>query len=154
MKKRLSFTYEECSLAELSDVDRNLLEAAISATSTAYAPYSGFHVGAALLLDNGTVVKGSNQENCAYPSGLCAERTALFSASATYPDSKVNALAIIARDTQGNLTAAFPCGACRQVMAEQQSRQNMKMRIICYCSETKILIFDGIESILPFAFAM
>lgn len=154
MDKQLTIPYKECSLDELSAEDRLLLDAAIEATDTAYAPYSNFHVGSALLLDDGTLVKGSNQENIAYPSGLCAERTALFAAGATYPGKKVYSLAIVGRNPEGRLVAASPCGACRQVMAEQQSRQGSRMRVICYFSDSKIVIFEDIESLLPFVFSM
>lgn len=154
MEKTQTIHYQECKMAELAEADRKLLEAAIEATDTAYAPYSNFHVGAALRLADGTVVKGSNQENIAYPSGLCAERTALFAAGSQYPDSIVEALAIVGRNQQGVLTAASPCGACRQVMAEVETRQVKKMRVICYFSEDKILIFEGVECLLPFIFSM
>lgn len=154
IEKRRMIVYEERTMEELSDADRELLDAAIEAADTAYAPYSKFHVGAALRLSDGKVVKGSNQENIAYPSGLCAERTALFSAGVQYPGASVEALAIVGRDCNGQLVAASPCGACRQVMAEQQSRQKREMRVICYHSRDKILLFSGVESLLPFAFAM
>ena len=141
-------------MAELAAADRELMEAAIEATATAYAPYSNFHVGAAARMADGTIVKGSNQENIAYPSGLCAERTALFAASAQHPGTAVEALAIVGRNPEGMLTAASPCGACRQVMAEQQMRQDKKLRILCYQTDGKILVFEGVESLLPFVFAM
>lgn len=154
MKKEIKIAYMQYTLEELAEEDRILLDAAIDATGSAYAPYSGFHVGAALLLDDGTIVMGSNQENMAYPSGLCAERTALFTAGASHPGKAVKSIAIIARNPDGQLVAAAPCGACRQVMAEQQSRQQRPMRVICYYSDDKILVFDEIGSLLPFVFAM
>lgn len=154
MEKTQTIHYQECKKSELSESDRKLLEAAIEATENAYAPYSNFHVGAALRLADGTIVKGSNQENIAYPSGLCAERTALFAAGSQHPDSVIETLAIVGRNQQGVLTAASPCGACRQVMAEVETRQGKKVRVICYFSEDKILIFDGVECLLPFIFSM
>ena len=154
MEKTQVIQYQECKLEELNSDDSALLQRAIAATATAYAPYSDFHVGAALLLSNGVVVTGSNQENVAYPSGMCAERTALFSAAVQYPDVAVKSIAIVARNPYGELVAASPCGACRQVMAGQESRQHEKMRVICYFSTDKILIFEGIESLLPFVFSM
>ncbi len=154
MDKTQTIHYQEYTLAELDARDRALIEAAVEAADTAYAPYSNFHVGAALRLADGTIVKGSNQENIAYPSGLCAERTALFSASAQYPGVAVETLAIIGRNPQGELTAASPCGACRQVMAEQEGRQGNKLRVLCYYSDYKILLFEGVESLLPFIFTM
>ena len=154
MQKELTIRYEEMPLTELTASDRQLMQAAIQATETAYAPYSHFHVGAAVLLDDGTIVCGSTQENIAYPSGLCAERTALFAAAAQHPGKVVTALAIVGRDHTGKLTVASPCGACRQVMAEQETRQGKKLRVLCYHSDNKIAIFDGVESLLPFIFTM
>lgn len=154
MEKSIVINYSESSLVELSKEDASLMMSAIEATDTAYAPYSNFHVGAALLLDDGTVVKGSNQENMAYPSGLCAERTALFAAAAQHPSRAVKAIAIVGRNPEGKLVLTSPCGACRQVMAEQQIRQREKMRILCYSSDDKILIFEDVESLLPFIFTM
>ena len=154
MEKTQTIHYQECKMSELSKSDRKLLEAAIEATENAYAPYSNFHVGAALRLADGTIVKGSNQENIAYPSGLCAERTALFAVGSQYPDRVIETLAIVGRNQQGVLTAASPCGACRQVMAEVETRQGKKLRVICYFSEDKILIFEGVECLLPFIFSM
>ncbi len=154
MEKEIIIKYRECRLADLDESERRVLDAAIEATDTAYAPYSNFHVGAALLMDDGKIVKGSNQENVAYPSGLCAERTALFSAGVSHSGMAVRTLAIVARNPEGKLVAALPCGACRQVMAEQQSRQGSPMRVICYCSDEKLLVFENIESLLPFGFDM
>lgn len=152
-EKLLNIKYWEYnSKDELSDGDRHLLEEAIAATEGSYAPYSEFNVGAALLLDSGRVVKGANQENIAYPSGLCAERTALFAAGANYRDENVVALAIAATK-EGVLIdePATPCGACRQVMAESQMRSGTKMRVILGGSK-KILIFEAVEDLLPFVF--
>lgn len=154
MEKEIIIKYRECRLADLDESERRVLDAAIEATDTAYAPYSNFHVGAALLMDDGKIVKGSNQENVAYPSGLCAERTALFSAGVSHSGMAVRTLAIVARNPEGKLVDALPCGACRQVMAEQQSRQGSSMRVICYCSDEKLLVFENIESLLPFGFDM
>jgi len=154
MERAQTIHYQEYTLNELAAADRALIDAAIEATDTAYAPYSNFHVGAALRLADGTIVKGSNQENIAYPSGLCAERTALFAASAQHPGVAIETLAIVGRNPEGVLTAASPCGACRQVMAEQESRQESKLRVLCYYSADKILVFEGVESLLPFIFSM
>ena len=109
-----SYAYEE-----LSEEERRLVDAAKEATARSYAPYSRFHVGAAALLANGIIVSGSNQENAAYPSGTCAERTTLFYANSQYPDQPVKALAIAARNASGFLDSPIPpCGACRQVLLE------------------------------------
>lgn len=154
MERTQTIHFQEYKLDELSAADRQLIQAAIDATASAYAPYSHFHVGAALRLSDGTIVPGCNQENIAYPSGLCAERTALFAAGALHPDKKAVALAIVGRNPEGALVPASPCGACRQVMAEQEIRQQSKLRVLCYHSEDKISIFDGVESLLPFSFTM
>lgn len=152
--KKLEITYSEySSVDELPQNDANLLNAAIEALNGSYAPYSNFNVGAAVLLDNGVIVKGSNQENIAYPSGLCAERTALFSAHANYPQNKIVSIAITS--SQNGLllaTPPFPCGACRQVMAQTQTRNGSPLRIIIGGSD-KILVFNSVESLLPFIFA-
>ena len=152
--KKLEITYSEySSVDELPQNDANLLNAAIEALNGSYAPYSNFNVGAAVLLDNGVIVKGANQENIAYPSGLCAERTALFSAHANYPDNKVVSIALTS--SQNGLllaTPPFPCGACRQVMAQTQTRNGSPLKIIIGGSD-KILVFNSVESLLPFIFA-
>lgn len=138
---------------ELSPEDARLIEAAKQATYTSYAPYSHFSVGAAALLANGEVVSGSNQENAAYPSGLCAERTTLFYAGARYPDQPVLALAIAARDTSGAFLSQPipPCGACRQVMLEVQNRHHTPLRVLLYGTEG-IYEVTGVEQLLPLTF--
>jgi len=147
------YTYEVySSLDELSAEDRELADAAISALAGSYAPYSGFNVGAALRLDDGTVVKGANQENAAYPSGLCAERTAMFSAGATYPDLAQRSIAVAASQN-GVLCAspASPCGACRQVMAQYQTKAGKSMSVILVGGEM-IYKFARVDDLLPFIF--
>ncbi len=139
-------------MAELSEEDRMLVEAAKQATEGSYAPYSKFHVGAALRLQDDTVVIGSNQENAAYPSGLCAERTALFAASAQYPDQPVVALAIAARKGKRFLPQPIsPCGACRQVISGVEERFGVPIRILLYGTEG-ILVSEGISPLLPLRF--
>lgn len=154
MDKVFTFNYQEFeSLDTLAIVDRKLMESAIAATTSAYAPYSGFHVGAALQLADGTVVCGSNQENAAYPSGLCAERTAIFAASAQHPEMRCyEALAIVGRDSEDRLTEASPCGACRQVLLEYEQRQGSPMRVICYLEGGGVRVFPSVASLLPFSF--
>ena len=139
------------SLAELPDDERRLMECAMEATQNAYAPYSKFHVGAAVLLADGTLVSGSNQENVAYPSGLCAERTALFSASAQSPDQAVVALAVVGH-FGGRFTEASPCGACRQVMSEYETRYGNRLVVYCYLEGGRIRRVEGVENLLPFSF--
>ncbi len=139
--------------AELSEADRQLVEAAKQATETSYAPYSQFRVGAAVLLDNGVVVSGSNQENAATPNGICAERCAIFHANATWPKVAVQAIAIAARDTSGAFTERpiSPCGMCRQVLAETEHRYGKSLRVLLYGTAGTYLI-EGVSGLLPFAF--
>ena len=138
---------------ELTQEDQNLLLEAKNATENSYAPYSEFHVGAAVLLENGKIIKGSNQENSAYPSGLCAERVALFYANSQYPDVAVKAIAITAKADHFIIESPIaPCGACRQVMAETEHRQKHKIRIIMQGTNGPVIATKGIENLLPLVF--
>lgn len=152
-KNVLEITYEQYgSVEELSAEDRELAQAAVQAISGSYAPYSKFNVGAAVRMSDGTIVTGANQENAAYPSGLCAERTAMFYANAHYPDKAMTAIAIAA--SQGGVMCeepATPCGQCRQVMAEYQTKGGRPMSIILVGSKI-IYKFDRVECVLPFIF--
>jgi len=145
--------YEYQSIKELAENEQLLLTEARKITAMAYAPYSGFHVGAAVLLDNGVIVTGNNQENSAYPSGLCAERVALFYANANYPDTAVKAIAISAAK-KGVLVneAVKPCGSCRQALAETEVRFETPIRIILDGKDS-IMILNGVESLLPLSFS-
>ena len=138
---------------ELSASDRTLVEQAKAATHTSYTPYSNFNVGAAASLANGSIVSGSNQENAAFPSGLCAERCALFYAHASHPDIAVSTLAIAARGRDGKYTEhpISPCGACRQVMAETEYRSKHPLRILLYGTQG-IYEIKGVSNLLPFMF--
>jgi cytidine deaminase len=141
-----------CKISELDESEQQLLKLAIDASEKAYAPYSNFKVGAAVLLKNGVKVIGSNQENAAYPSGLCAERTAVFSANAQYPDQPIVALAIAARNANGLLNLPItPCGACRQVVLEAEHRFKRPIRILLFGQEN-IYIVDSINDLLPLQF--
>ena len=141
-----------CTLEEMEPSLRELVEKAKAMTQNAYCPYSHFHVGAAARLADGQIVAGSNQENAAYPSGLCAERTTLFAANANNPNTPVEALAI-ACYTQGHYTkdAASPCGACRQVMLETEHRFGKPMQVILY-GEDMCYVFDSAADLLPMNF--
>ena len=141
-----------CTLEEMDSSMRELVEKAKAMTQNAYCPYSHFHVGAAARLADGQIVAGSNQENAAYPSGLCAERTTLFAANANHPHTPVEALAI-ACYTQGHYTkdAASPCGACRQVMLETEHRFGKPMQVILY-GEDMCYVFDSAADLLPLNF--
>lgn len=145
--------HEYQNIGELTDDDQRLLIEARRITAMAYAPYSGFHVGAAVLLENGIIITGNNQENSAYPSGLCAERVALFYANANYPDSTVEAIAVSAAKN-GILVnePVKPCGACRQALAEAEVRFGTPIRIILD-GQDSILILQSVESLLPLSFS-
>ncbi|MGL5938279.1 MAG: cytidine deaminase, partial [Phocaeicola sp.] len=122
------------------------------ATKRSYAPYSGFSVGAAALLENGTVVTGSNQENAAYPSGTCAERTTLFYANSQYPDQRVKSLAVAAYTAGDFLESPIPpCGSCRQVLLETEKRYGSSMRVLLY-SKNEIYVLQDVGSLLPLSF--
>ena len=153
-KNILEITYEQYgSVEELSAADRELAEAAVQAIGGSYAPYSKFNVGAAVRMSDGTIVTGANQENAAYPSGLCAERTAMFYANAHYPDKAMTAIAIAA--SQNGILCeepATPCGQCRQVMAEYQTKGGQPMSIILVGSKV-VYKFDRVECVFPFLFA-
>ena len=152
-EKKLTINYEEFqSPEEMTAQDQALVAAALDAQTGSYSPYSNFQVGAALLLANGVIVKGANQENAAYPSGLCAERTAMFWAGANYPDEPMDTLAIAGSD-RGVLcdSPASPCGACRQVMAEYQKKHNRPLKIILVGAR-RILKFGCVDDLLPFIF--
>ncbi|MFP4472039.1 MAG: cytidine deaminase [Bacteroidales bacterium] len=146
--------FEEYPSAEaLPASDRELIEHAVRFTENAYAPYSKFFVGAALRLSNGQIITGSNQENVAYPSGLCAERVALFHASSHFPGEAVEAIAITARAEEFEIThPVAPCGSCRQVMAETENRQRKPMRVIMKGHTGKVYATNGIVNLLPFMF--
>ena len=151
--KEIIIAYQEFdSLNELSHKDRLLAEAAIDATSRSYAPYSNFNVGAAIMYEDGEIIQGSNQENAAYPSGLCAERTALFYASSRRPDTPIISLAIAAsqKGTLCNIPAT-PCGACRQVMAQYQVKSGKPMTVLLVGGE-KIWKFASVDDLLPLTF--
>ena len=153
MKKiKLEIEIGTCTYDELDSSDRHLIDEAKKATERSYAPYSRFSVGAAALLNNGVVVTGTNQENAAYPSGTCAERTTLFYAGSQYPDQPVKTLAIAARTESGFLdTPIPPCGACRQVLMETEQRFKQPMRVLLY-GEKEIFIIDGTKDLLPLSF--
>lgn len=153
MKKELTIHYEEyATQQDLPAADRALLNDAIDALKGSYAPYSHFNVGAAVRLADGTVVKGANQENAAFPSGLCAERTAMFAASAQHPGVAFESLAVVcSRDGQLMPNPGSPCGACRQVMAQYEREAGKPLHIILGSGAT-IYTLDGVESLMPFVF--
>jgi cytidine deaminase len=149
---KISAKIRVCDYNELNPDEKNLIDAAKEAVMRAYAPYSRFQVGAAALLANNEIVTGNNQENVAYPSGLCAERTALFYANSRFPDAAVDALAVAAY-TNGDFTEepVSPCGSCRQVILEAQNRYNHPVRIMLY-GKKGIYIIEKITDLLPLSF--
>jgi len=139
--------------AELSEADRKLLKEAREAMKAAYAPYSHFKVGAAVLLENGKTVKGNNQENASYPVGLCAERVAVFAAGANYPGVAPIAIAITASSTDFSVDSPVPpCGACRQALAEYEHLSGKPIRLILAGASGKVRIAESVDSLLPFQF--
>ncbi|MDE7412578.1 MAG: cytidine deaminase [Muribaculaceae bacterium] len=153
---------KECRFEELSPEDRFLVERAKAMTSNAYAPYSQFHVGAAILLDNGEIVCGANQENAASPSGTCGERSACFQAGAIYPDAHFRKIAIAAWTRIGKPeglpdeeyfqdSPISPCGACRQALLEYETRAGSPVEVILY-GRKRCYIFPSIASLLPYCF--
>ena len=153
INREIRITYQEFkSIDEMLPEDRELAAEAIKAMEGSYAPYSHFHVGAAVRMSNGQIVRGANQENAAFPSGLCAERTAMFSAGAQYPDKDMESLAL-AGGVMGRLAKepATPCGACRQVMAQYQTKAGKPMSVIMV-GDGCIWKFDRVDDILPLIF--
>ena len=151
--RQLTIDYlEYASVDEMEPLDRELVAAALDARGGSYAPYSKFHVGAALRLEDGTIVKGANQENIAYPSGLCAERTAMFAAGSNYPGVAFDTLAIVGGngDEVCEMPAA-PCGGCRQVMAEYQRLYGQPLKVILIGTHV-IYKFEKVEDLLPLIF--
>lgn len=151
--EKIEILYETFNSAEfLAKQEQSLLESALKAAQKAYAPYSGFKVGAVVLLNNGIVVTGNNQENAAYPSGLCAERVALFSAGATYPNAAILALAVTAIKGGKQVASPVPpCGSCRQVFIEYETRQNQPF-IVIMAGTDKIIRIPRSGMLLPFSF--
>lgn len=141
------------SAGDLPEPVRLLMQRAVEVRKTAYAPYSKFRVGAALQLDNGEVVIGSNQENAAYPSGLCAERVAVFHAGAAHPGAKILTLAIsAAADSKVVDSPIPPCGACRQSLAEYEMKQGVPMEIYFMGETGKVYKSDSLQNLLPLVF--
>lgn len=154
MEKEYKIIYREFShLSELSESDRELVSEAKKASLNAYAPYSRFHVGAALRAENLQLFRGNNQENIAYPSGLCAERVALFHFGATHPSESIESIAVFAKgDLLPEEECVTPCGSCRQVMLESEKRQGKPIRLILAAESGKTLIFDSVKDLMVFPF--
>ncbi|MCK9312355.1 MAG: cytidine deaminase [Bacteroidales bacterium] len=152
VEKQITAKIVFCALDELSEAEKKLVQLAKLTTSNAYAPYSNFQVGAAVLLDNGEILTGSNQENAAFSSGICAERVVLFYANARYPDAKVLTLAIAAQNMIGFSSEPIsPCGTCRQVLLEAENRYKSDIRVLLYGVDG-IAIVESIKDLLPLSF--
>lgn len=155
MPNQFQFTYSTfASQDALSLADQTLVNQALKAMQQAYAPYSKFKVGASVLLKSGHIVQGNNQENIAYPSGLCAERVALFYAGAQFPLDPVIKICIVAEGElmpQGALLS--PCGSCRQVMLESEARQAQPIEVLLVQRSGQIIVLDSVQNLLPFGFS-
>ncbi|MDD2436156.1 MAG: cytidine deaminase [Massilibacteroides sp.] len=151
IEHELKITFCTAPLSEWEKPYQLLYEEAVAAASKAYAPYSHFQVGAAVLLANGEMVSASNQENAAYPSGLCAERVALFYAGAKYPEVAVTAIAIVAFSNGKIVEGISPCGGCRQVMLETEKRAGAPVKVFL-CGSTSMLLINCASDLLPICF--
>lgn len=153
-ERTITTRFCECSIDELPEESRQLIKTAISCTKRSYAPFSDFHVGAAALLADGTVVPGCNQENAAYSVTICAERSALFAAGAAHPNTPVVALAIAAGDA-GGLTEEpiSPCGTCRQAMVQTETRHKINMKVLLYGTRA-VYVFNSAADLLPISFKL
>jgi cytidine deaminase len=141
------------SLEALPVQDQELLLKARKATENAYAPYSNFHVGAAILLESGEIILGTNQENAAYPSGICAERTAIFWTGANRPKEKIMAIAIAAHPENQDFVPITPCGSCRQVLIEYENKQSSSIRMIMQAEKGTFYVLDSVNILMPLKFS-
>lgn len=149
---RASFESYE-SRSELDPMDQELLESATKALKNAYAPYSKFKVGAAVRLENGVIINGTNQENAAYPSGLCAERVAIFYASSQYPSQRIVAIAVtVISEKRAIEKPVSPCGSCRQSMLEYEMKFELPIRVIMSGEKGKVIVSPSVVNLLPLAF--
>lgn len=147
-----SYSFQRLSESELTVDQQGLIEKAKEAAQASYSPYSKFQVGAALLLADGSVIKGANQENASYPAGLCAERVALFQAGATRPDTPLQTLAVVAKKVnEDTYKAVAPCGSCRQVMLEYETKHGQPLQIL-FKSDGGWVLAESSKLLLPFCF--
>ncbi len=153
-KKEIRLWYSEYpAMTDLVPEQQEVVRAAEEASKMAYAPYSGFYVGAAVKLENGTIIKGNNQENAAYPSGICAERVAMWSAMANNSGTRIKCIAIVsvAKKT-GDIIPVTPCGSCRQALLEYEILQEKPIQVIMYAKKRRVIVFDSIANLLPMQF--
>ncbi len=153
-KKSIAVEFSEFNFADLSNLELNLYHKALEGAHNAYAPYSKFYVGASVLLENNEVIVGNNQENSAYPSGMCAERVALFHAGSIFPNVKVKAIGItIDFERCPQVDIAFPCGGCRQAMSEYEYLAGNPIDIYIFGKNESGILLSGVKQLLPFTFA-
>ena len=152
-EKKIELNFISSHFSDLDNKYQELIVSAKKVLKTAYAPYSGFLVGASILLENNEIINGSNQENVAYPSGLCAERVAMFYVGSRFPNIKIKAIAISVFSKNFDVNDVIsPCGACRQVMAEYEDKQKQKIKVILHSPDDNVLIADRVQDLLPFMF--
>ena len=154
MKQReITIRYKEYESTELSELQTTLISHSEKAQVSSHSPYSNFRVGAAILLESGEIVLGSNQENAAYPSGLCAERVAIYTCGSNHPSKKILAIAISASSLQFDINNILaPCGACRQSMMEYEHKQNSNIKVLLKGVDNQFVEFDSIKDLLPIPF--
>ena len=152
-QKVIKTTFYQTKYSLLTKEEKKLVDLAINSLSLAYAPYSGFLVGSSILLENGEIITGNNQENVAYPSGLCAERVAIYYAGAKFPKVKIKTIVITAKSKKFKMDdVVSPCGACRQSIAEYEVKQKQDIRILLHHPDNSIVIINAISNLLPFMF--
>ena len=153
IEKKITTTFYQTYKSSLIKEENSLVDLAINSLKSAYAPYSGFMVGAAVLLENGEIISGNNQENVAYPSGLCAERVAIYYAGAKFPNVKIKKIAISAVSKNFDFTdVVSPCGSCRQAIAEYEVKQDKNIKILLHHPNDDIFIVNSVADLLPFMF--
>jgi cytidine deaminase len=153
IEKKITTTFYQTDFSSLNSEEKDLVNRAKNSLEAAYAPYSGFLVGATVLLENGEIISGNNQENVAYPSGLCAERVAIFYAGANFPNVKIKTIAITAVSKKFEIKDIIsPCGACRQAIAEYEVKQENDIRILLHHPDDSILVVNSVSDLLPFMF--
>lgn len=154
IKREIKVAFEEYNdINELNEADRQLCREAVKALANSHSPYSKFRVGVAMRLQSGRIIHASNQENVAYPSGLCAERVALFNWGANHPDDPIQTMAITAQTDEFKLTQPVTsCGSCLQVLAEYEKKQGTPVKVFLYCQNGPVWSIEGVENQLPFLF--
>jgi len=152
-QKEITIRYNEYTSTELSTLQSNLIKQSVKAQESSHSPYSNFRVGAAILLDSGEIILGSNQENAAYPSGLCAERVAIYTCGSNHPTKIIKSIAISASSSQFDINEVLaPCGACRQSMLEFEHKQKADIKVLLKGTDGQVVEFNSIKDLLPIPF--